>query len=177
VINFKHIGFLLLAIILILVFGNTARAESGGANQFSATVQVLVSADDNIKGQVESYIKRELRSLQDVTLVDEGADFVLHVVAMEIFTTNGYKRGVVLSVLILSSFNSQSISWILKDEYKELGASLTKDLYRYSEHSLRSGSNDQLRSLCVELIADFDSEKLEEIRKQYRELIRRWTAN
>lgn len=170
--NFKHVGLLLPAIILILVFGNTARAESGGANQFSAKVQVSVSADDNIKGQVESYIKRELRSLQDVTLVDEGADWELSIVAMEVSTKSGYKSGVILSVVILSPFNNQMLSGMLQEKYKEFVTNLTKGLYWYPGHWLRIDSNDQLRSLCVELVADFDSKKLEESRKQHREIMK-----
>ncbi|WJW76086.1 hypothetical protein QVG61_03055 [Thiohalobacter sp. IOR34] len=170
--NIKHVGFLLPAIILIILFGNVARAAQGSANQFSAKVKVTVSADDNIKGQVESYIKRELRSLQDVTLVDEGADWELSILAMEVSTKGGYTSGVILSVVILSTFNNQMVSGMLQEKYKELGTNLTKGLYLYPDHWLRAGADDQLRSLCIKLIADFDSEKLEESRKQYREIMK-----
>jgi len=170
--NFKRIGFLLTTIILISLFGNVARAESGSANQFHAKVQVSVSANDNIKGQVESYIKRELRSLQDVTLVDEGADWELSILAMEVSTKGGYKSGVIISVVILSPFNNQIVSGMLQEKYKELGTNLTKGLYWYPDHWLRAGPVDQLRSLCVELIADFDSQQLEESRKQHREIMK-----
>jgi hypothetical protein len=133
-------------------------------------VKVSVSADNNIKGQVESYIKRELRSLQDVTLVDEGADWELSILAMEISTKDGYKSGVVISAVILRLFDNQMISVMLQEKYRELGINLTNNLYWYSGHWLRAGSNDKLRSLCVELIAHFDSEELEVGRKLHREV-------
>jgi len=175
--NLKHVGFLLPTIILIFLFGDVARAESGNANQFFVKVKVSVSADENIKGQVESYIKRELRSLQDVTLVDEGADWELSILALEVSTKGGYKSGVIISAVILYPFKNQMVSEMFQEKYKEFGTNLTKGLYWGPFHWLRTTSNDKLRSLCVELIADFDSEKLEESRKQHREIMKIFESN
>lgn len=175
--NFKNFCFLIFPAIVLIFFGNPARAESGSAKQFSAKVQVSISANESIKSQVDSYIKRELRSLQDVTLVDEGADWELNILAMEASTKAGYKSGVILSVVIISPFNNQIVSEMLQDKYKEFGTTLTKGLYRDPDHWLRTGPNDQLRSLCVELIADFDSKIVEEARRQYREIVKIMESN
>jgi len=67
---------------------------------------VSVSANDNIKGQAESYIKRELRSLQDVTLVDKGADREQDIIAMEVFTKNVYNSGVIIYAFIRFTIES-----------------------------------------------------------------------
>lgn len=170
--NLKNFCFLIFPAIVLIISGNPARADLGNARQFSAKVQVSISADESIKSQVDSYIKRELRSLQDVTLVDEGADWELNIIAMEVSTKAGYKSGIVLSVIIISPFKNQIVSEMFQEKYKDFGATLTKDLYRHPDHWLRAGPNDQLRSLCVELIADFDSKIIEEVRRQYREIIK-----
>jgi len=95
---------------------------------------------------------------------------VLDIVALEVSTKGGYKSGVILSVVILSPFDNQMVSEMLQEKYKEYGADLTKSLYWYPDHWLWVGSNDHLRSLCVDLIADFDSKILEESRKLNRKI-------
>lgn len=173
----RHQKFWLLAFIVMFLSFSGARAESGGGTQFSAKVQVSVSAEEAIRGQVESYVKRELRSLRDVTIVDEGADWELSILAMEVSTKGGYKSGVIISAVILRPFDNQMVSALLEEKYKETGAHLTEGLYRYPDHWLRTGSTDQLRSLCVEIVADFDSQHLEKSRKLYREVRRILESN
>jgi hypothetical protein len=164
----NQIKFILAILVLFGVSATSVCAESD-RKRFSATVNVSVSASDDIKGQVESYIKRELRSLQDVSLVDEGGEWQLSILAMEVSTKGGHKSGVILSVVILTPFNNQLISSMFEEEYRDFGTNFTEGLYLYPEHGVRVGSNEELRSLCFELVADFDSKHLEKSRKQHRE--------
>lgn len=91
--------------------------------------------------------------------------------AMEVSTKGGYKTGIVLSVVILSKFNNQFLSTFASDSYKETVGKMTSNLYYYPDHWLRTGSNEDLKKLCNEIVSDFDTKHLEESRKTHRQLM------
>jgi len=66
-------------------------------------VKVNVSGDKAIKNLVESYIKRELRELSDVSVVESNADWIIEIVAAEVENKARMKVGVVLSTVILKT--------------------------------------------------------------------------
>lgn len=161
----------LLLFVLIVILMPFDIATAGEIKPWSTSVKVNVAANDNIKGQIESYIKRELRSLSDVTVVDEEAEWELQIVAMEPATKGGYKTGIILSVVIISRFPNGIMSAVVQEQYKESIKNMTGDLYYYPDHWLRVGDNDALRTMCFELSAEFDSTHLEPSRMSYQELI------
>ncbi|GAH41599.1 unnamed protein product, partial [marine sediment metagenome] len=57
-----------------------------------------------MKNKIRSYLSRELRSLGDVSIVDEHPDWEISIIALEV-RRSGYKHGVSMSVLILSPFD------------------------------------------------------------------------
>lgn len=103
----------LFAIMLMVAAISPAAAQY--LPKFKARVKVSVSGRENIKGMVTSFINRELRSLQDVELVDHNPEWELEILAMEVSTKGGSKVGIVLSVVILSKFNSQLLCQLLSD--------------------------------------------------------------
>jgi len=161
----------LILIALMLVVTAVSSVAAQDLPKFKARVKVSVSADENIKGTVTSYINRELRSLQDVEIVDRDPEWELQILAMEISTKGGYKTGIVLSVVILSKFSNQFLLDRVADSYKEIVGNLTSSLYYYPDHWLRVGSNEDLKSLCNGIVADFDTRYLEESRKMHRQLM------
>ncbi len=58
--------------------------------------RVNFSAPDNIKGSVSRYLNRELRSLNDVEIVENGPEWIIYMVAVELKTVGGYKSGVAI---------------------------------------------------------------------------------
>ena len=140
--------------------------------KFKARVKVSVSADENIKGMVTSYINRELRSLQDVEVVDRDPEWELQILAMEVSTKGGYKSGIVLSVVILSKFSSQILLPFVSGSYKEAVDKLTSNLYYYPDHWLIVDSTKDLKQSCIGIVADFDTKYLEQSRKINRELMK-----
>lgn len=158
--------------ILLLVFSTSVIAQSGSRAPFSAKVQLSVSANENIKGQIESYINRELRSLHDVVLVDEDADWELSLLALEP-SVGGHKSGAIaLSLVVLTPFSNGVLSGMFQEEAEDMGALVTEGLYSYPDHYLRVGPEDELREMCAGLVADFDSDLIEKRRK----LIRKYSA-
>lgn len=139
--------------------------------KFKARVKVSITADDDIKGTVTSYIHRELRSLNDVEIVDSDPEWELMIIAMEAKTTTGHKTGNVLSVLILSKFNN-SLLLSISGSNKEIVSELTSHLYHFPEQwFLRQGPTKNLKDMCDKIVADFDTSCLEESRKSHREMM------
>jgi hypothetical protein len=154
----------------------TVQAEDISSFRFSAKVKVRVSANENIKGSVGSYINRELRSLNDVELVDSNPEWEINVLAMETKTVSGYKSGFVLSTVIINRFDNQMLLAALPQNYKEAASKMTSSLWWYPDHWVITGSTDDLHKLCKEIVADFDTKHLEESRKSFRE-IKEWLKN
>jgi hypothetical protein len=76
---------------------------------FSARVSVSVSANEKIKGLIESYISSELRSLSGIVVTDVSPRWVLSIVALEPETKGGFKMGVTLSTVVLEPFDNRYV--------------------------------------------------------------------
>ena len=64
----------------------------------SFSVRVTVSCDDlSTESGIKSYVKRELRSLGDVEVVEEEYAFTIHIVALKDHTTSGRHNGYAMS--------------------------------------------------------------------------------
>ena len=136
--------------------------------KFTARVQIDVSGNENIKGLVGSYLNRELRSLGDVELVEKDPDFFIAVGVLEIKPTGGRTSGFSLSTVVLHRFDNRIISSYFKDGYKEAGMALTSYLYRFPNMWVDIAPRDSLQEICKGIIANFDTQDLEPIRKLYR---------
>ncbi|HEV8543238.1 MAG TPA: hypothetical protein VGR78_12655 [Verrucomicrobiae bacterium] len=82
-------------------------AAGGPLGPSSETIRVKVDgkAPDDVKPQIQSYIKRELRSLKDVEISDEKPQYEIRVEAMEISTKTAGRtnlNGYAFSALLLS---------------------------------------------------------------------------
>jgi len=159
----------LLALFCLCVASSPAVAED--LQTFSGRVQVLVSASDSIKGKIESYLSRELRSLGDIVVTDDNPRWILSVVALEAESKGGFKTGVDLSVVILESFNNQYVVNVTPEKSKKLVSVMTSSLYSYTGHWLRVGAPEDLRSMCNGIIADFDSSELKKARDIWQIMI------
>lgn len=142
---------------------------AGDMPQFSARVSVGVSADENIKGKIESYIARELRSLGDVIVTNDNPNWAIDIVALEAETRSGYKNGVNLSVVITKPFVNTFLVNQLDENYKSWVSAATTGLCRIYAEWLRIGSPEDLRSICNGIVADFDVHFLQPERKSWQE--------
>jgi hypothetical protein len=152
---------------MLLILPTLLAAEN--TPPFSAKIQVSVRGSENIKGQAESYINRELRSLNDVVLVDEGAEWVLDIVVLELKTQRDYISGIALSAVILNNVGDTFLSILIQNQ--ELASTFGNLFFFYPDHWLRADQPEKLRELCAALVAAFDNNKLEENRKKWRKII------
>lgn len=135
---------------------------------FRLKVRIDVTADNDIKNSVSSYLNRELRSLGDVDIVDNDYHWALSILAVQLTTIGGYKSGVAISTVILTPFTNAVFVGLFKPEYRDGGLALTSNLFQYPDQWLNVGQTDALQNLCKEVIAQFDTKYLEEQRKSYR---------
>ena len=123
-------------------------------------VKLDVRGDESLENRIENYLSRELRDLSDVIQSKDNYRYQITVLGVKLKNTIG--DGIaVLSVSIHTKFDSQAFSSMLKKEFVREGIILTKDLYYYPKHWVRSGSVHDLRSICRRIIADFDSQILQ----------------
>lgn len=172
-----------LVIFLLLSSITLNFAENYDWLKFNPKVKVDVSANDNINGEIVSYLSRELRSLGDVIVVDEKPDWTISIVALELTNKGGNNTGVALSILILSKPHSPLIEMGINDLYRlkkinkfemdSLQQMINIDfglVTEYEGHWLRTGSPDNLRDICNGIVADFDSKYLEPTREYFQKL-------
>jgi len=148
----------------------------------SIFVKVTINASESIQAEVESYIKRELRTVGDVTIVDEARLLKridrpsmfesLSICMLPINNKAGNMTGYVASILYSIYFD------IYNDSSDKIKRKIEMDeryrfMERFPSHSV-SIYDTNLKAFCQKIVADFDTEVLEKDRKisqQIREFI------
>lgn len=130
----------LIIFFLILLIGFPAFAQE------KPLIKVYVGISGNPRVLAESYIKRELRSLGDVTIVDildENADYAIYILVDETKLKNGHKIGF-------------HCAWAVVEPIP--GCAHFRNVLLFYDQDLKK--------ICQRIVADFDINYLEEIRKQ-----------
>jgi len=157
----KNVLLLLLA--LLAFSGYSANAQT-----IKIGVSVDVSADDSIKSDIESYVKRELRALNDIDLYASKPDFEIQLVAIKPGTA------VAISVVVLRKYDWTSyIDRTLPS--KIIDAKTKNDLIKtlavnesINQHFLFSDAAYNLSDLCKTIVARIDANTFEDERKLNR---------
>ena len=126
---------------------------------------VKVAAEDSIKGEVTSYLKRELRSFGDVVISDFFGDYVLSVIITEpTYKSSGMKTGQIeCAYLGLKRFRFSDVaSKILKEQFFTIFGKM-EVFYFYPELFILATGRErtELKQLCQEIVAEFDTALLE----------------
>ena len=171
-------GSMKIIIILLSLFFNFSTVLSQSEKKISFRVKVKITADYEIENSVKSYLKRELRDLGDIILTDQNPDWELSFIAIIGKTLSGYKSGIFMSMVALETYKPAAVDhlltqWRINDKIKEDVKRLTIGLYSFSNHVVRIGSEQDIKSMCSSLIANFDTNNLEPRRKMYREIFDR----
>jgi len=171
-INLRNLILTVTAILFVFVaLSSEVHAADSKNMKFSARVKVYVWGNDNIQDTVSSYIKRELRSLNDVELVDSDSEWEINVGTAVLDNVNGYNLGVLFSTLIIHHFDNWMLSYMLQPKYKDEGMGITSNLsYSGLSHEMKWGSMDNLQEKCKKIVTDFDTHELEASRKSFRQL-------
>ncbi len=144
-------------------------------DKFQCRVAVKFSGNDELKVLASSYINKSLRSLGDVTIVDDGALINISIVGLKNRTESGKALGYTLSVVITKRLNFHYLVDALKNKFDkrfiELAEEDTNNRYELIDHIIYTTSADSLKSTCEEIVAQIDSETIEKERKYYQYLL------
>lgn len=136
-------------------------------------VALDVTADASIKSEIESYVRRQLRLLNDVDLYATTPDFEIQLVAIK------PGSAVAISVVVLEKTDFTAY---LNNELKKSNVSGTTrdDLIKtlaaresLKEHFLFSDSISKLDELCSSIVAKIDASSFESERK-FKRLVEKY---
>ena len=141
-------------------------------------VAIIVLAEEDIRPEIESYLKRELRSLGDVELVEKEEDWYIEIIVVKNVLTDMREVGLTFSIMILSPFRTWMfepdriyeytlgvVPFVLSEKESSAIKTLTENLYSYRNHWVTTTGRDSTKDTCQEIIARFDSMHLEPGRK------------
>jgi hypothetical protein len=167
--QWKHKISALLAGLFVLVISQSQAADTN-IQRYSTEVQANVNADENIKAPISSYLNRELRSLNDVSIVESNPEWIIDITASELTYSSGQKTGAVaISIVITSPYRNKALSSMLQPNYKDFGLRLTSNLVHFYSHWLFLGSTDDLQMISKRIVTSFDTQILEDQRKLFRQ--------
>ena len=172
--------FILLALILLM---NYCHAQEKIGEYESKAIGIWFEiSESNIKNKIESYFKRELRELSDVCIYPPdtvGAtlkcigdeEFFINIVAMELHNKSGDVTGFAMSVTIEIGIYEDLYNGILK-EYSNMTPEniqmIERNIFRSCAllkknvwHVLQTGSLNDLKSACSDMVAEIDTELFE----------------
>ena len=164
--------------ISIFVFIFVGNAYAPDVVDFHVYVDVNCE-DEDTKVSIESYIKRELRSLQDVKILVEPETepedgkhlFYIFVLAIEHKKEMGKTGGISFSYLFLEKFSLSAFKDIIsEDSWKMLSIFASMNLFSESRNGLQIGNTENIDKLCKSLVVIFDTEILESRRKSAADL-------
>ncbi len=130
--------------------------------KYSARVKINCSSNSDVM-EITSYLTRELRSLNDVSVVENNPDWELSIIVLETITKSGMKIGIVFSVVILKPISNEVLKFYLTEVGKLRPDQVAfidlakNDLYNFRGHWIDTGSKDDMRYICQRVVAQFDS--------------------
>lgn len=147
------------------------------SSPLSMRVSLTISADPNLKATLSSYLLRELRQLPNVVVVDQNAYLSLRVVSFETVSTSQAPTGYVVAIAITKPDHLDSDRLVLDTFCSAPGERrMSEDSWQkirthfegresFETLWLRTIGTPNLRDACSRIVADFDSEYLEPLRK------------
>lgn len=148
---------------------------AAAASEFDHKVQLTVQCkDEKVKAEVASFIQRELRSLKDVAIVDEGGRHEIDIMVVEIRTRGEVTAGYGVSVLVTSRFPAKEYFKLpifhLTEADRVKVEQGTKDLVTIELQHLLSCAKEDLRKVCEQTVVSIDMKVLEPARRAGRVL-------
>jgi hypothetical protein len=143
------------------------------AQKFSTKVMLTVTAPEDIKSEIQSYIGRELRALADVTIVEEKPSWSISIIVVPTITTAGRKLGFAFSTLITQPLHTEYLDkFAVCDEKSKANLRPSFTVAEIIQNfNLQTAGSHELQVICKRIIAEFDSKLLDFDRKAWQRSI------
>ena len=156
----------MLICLFLLMSVSFTGAQNNSQSKF--IVRCVVNAnEEGIKSEVASYLKRELRSLGDVVITEDvwNYDYKLGVIILQPkYKSSGTKaEQISCAYLGIKRFQVSDLTIKLPKEHFDTVFDLTWQLYSYPELFILEVGRErtELKLLCQEIVAEFDTKLLE----------------
>lgn len=154
-------------------------------DKFRISVQLKVSADDTIQGEVTSYLSREIRRLGDIDLVENEPSITISVIALvnknRGDTTTGHTLSILAERPVRYRQMRQSLAKALSAEHVDSMLKVTDLVFdntsRVLSHFVQVGPVDELENLCKKIVAQIDGTVFEGERKIYQRVLEMMMKN
>lgn len=154
-------GLLILLVLLLMIGAPVTLSQKV---MFRVAVEITAK-DDNVKSLIESYIKRELRSLGDVEVVKKDPHLRIEMVCIKHKSKDGDHLGYAFATAFTRKHSTEE--WLKTDISEGLKALLTP-VYVLENLYLKVGGRESIKSSCQEIVADLDTEHIERLRSLVR---------
>lgn len=143
-----------------------------GQEKYSATVKLSVGGAESLKSQIQSYVARELRSLGDVTIVDERPNWVLRIMTFESQSVRGQSLGYTYSYVITSGVQTTYLDGYAKCDAntKEALRTVLTDAEKFQAFRIGTAGQGDLQNIAKKIVAEFDVGFLELDRKEWQKV-------
>jgi len=143
---------LIFVVIVYVVLNNQFIYPQNNKIRVALEIEVDSKSSSYIEERLTSFLKRELRSLNDVEIVETNENIKLSIMAMENLSRTGeYKYGFTLSVISLYPMKCNSIF-----------------AYSFWGSTMFTSSEDALSSTSENIVAWFDHNSIEIMRNYYK---------
>lgn len=124
-------------------------------------IKLTVSGKGPLPRKVEGYLKKSLKSLEGIILIDSNAHYWIDVVCL-MDSHKGYN----LSYFIAGTIPkfSGDLSELLDEPVMEMMSDFFEGLCCVFEHRIKLGPPDHLEAACEQIVRDFDEDFLQQFR-------------
>lgn len=157
---------MMLICLFLLMSVSFTGAQNNSQSKF--IVRCVVNAnEEGIKSEVASYLKRELRSLGDVVITEDiwNYDYKLDIIILHPkYKSSGTKaEQISCAYLGIKRFRVSDLASKLPREHFDTVFGATWQLYSYPELFILEVGRErtELKQLCQEIVAEFDTKLLE----------------
>jgi hypothetical protein len=131
-------------------------------------VQLKVSADQDLKDEVQKAMNNELRTLPGVVITDQSANYIISVIALKVVNQSRRNVGTTFSVLITESYADRTHKLaalnLSPDAHEELSTTL-QTAVRLRAHWVETGAAGELPQICKSIVQSFAKSALGEPRQ------------
>ena len=154
----RHMRVIGFAVTILLMYNVLSIAQEELNHNYK--VKLVITADEDIKGLVESFLGRELRSLGDVTVTDNDPGWVMNIVAIKMKTNQNSILGYALSTVITCPIE-KTIAW----EACELDKMGIMNKFVYVTSWVHYCNMDDIHNICSLIVTGFDIDCINTLRK------------
>jgi hypothetical protein len=142
-------------------------AWAAGASAQNARVQLKISADEQLKKELQKYLEDELRALPEVLLAGDSPDFTISVIALKVVTRASTNVGVTFSVLVTAPYDTKIREFAeahVPSEDRAQLISMSSDLVKPLAHWVETAASGDVQQVCRSIITSFHKEVLKQPR-------------